>query len=104
MCTGRARRHCVGHPITERDPHGQPMTTRLVTLAHAAEALDVHPRAVRRDIAAGRLTGYRVGPHLTGSTSPRWSITSTPPHRCGDAGHVVGDVGRRGQRHARPPA
>jgi excisionase family DNA binding protein len=37
---------------------------QLVSLAAAADATDVHPRTVRRWIAAGRLTGYRVGPRL----------------------------------------
>lgn len=37
---------------------------QLVSLAAAAGAVDVHPRTVRRWIAAGALTGYRVGPRM----------------------------------------
>lgn len=36
----------------------------LESLAEAAERLHVHPRTVRRLIAAGTLTGYRLGPRL----------------------------------------
>ena len=38
--------------------------TRMLTIAEAAEHLHVHPRTVRRRIADGTLTGYRVGSHL----------------------------------------
>jgi excisionase family DNA binding protein len=37
---------------------------RLVTIAVAAEYVDVHPRTLRRWIAAGRLPAYRLGPRL----------------------------------------
>lgn len=37
---------------------------RLVSIAVAAEQADVHPRTIRRWIAAGRLPAFRVGPHL----------------------------------------
>jgi excisionase family DNA binding protein len=37
---------------------------RHVALTEAAEYLGVNPRTIRRYIAAGRLTGYRVGPRL----------------------------------------
>ncbi len=38
---------------------------RLGSLATAAElAGGVHPRTIRRWIAAGRITGYRAGPKL----------------------------------------
>ena len=37
---------------------------RLVSLAVAAAYADVSTRTLRRYIAAGRLTGYRVGPRL----------------------------------------
>ena len=37
---------------------------RLATIGLAAEYVDVHPRTVRRWIAAGRLPAYRVGPRL----------------------------------------
>jgi excisionase family DNA binding protein len=36
----------------------------LISLAEAADHLDVSTRTLRRYIAAGRLTGYRVGPRL----------------------------------------
>lgn len=41
-----------------------PARRRLVPLATAAEHIDCSPKTVRRFIAAGRLTGYRVGPRL----------------------------------------
>lgn len=37
---------------------------RLVSLAAGAEYADVSVRTLRRYIAQGRLTGYRVGPRL----------------------------------------
>ena len=42
------------------------MSARLsyLTIQEAAEMLGVHKRTVRRRIADGTLTGYRVGPHL----------------------------------------
>ncbi|MBE5461729.1 helix-turn-helix domain-containing protein [Mycobacteroides abscessus] len=42
----------------------QPAQRRLISLADAAERLDVCPRTLRRYIAAGRLTAYRIGPRL----------------------------------------
>lgn len=38
--------------------------TRRLGLNEAAEHLGVNPRTIRRYIASGRLTGYRVGPRL----------------------------------------
>lgn len=40
------------------------MSKRLESLSAAAEYADVHPRTIRRYIAAGRLRAYRVGPRL----------------------------------------
>lgn len=40
------------------------LARHLVGLASAAEYAEVHPRTLRRYIASGRLTGYRVGPRL----------------------------------------
>ena len=37
---------------------------RVIGVAEAAEAADVSPRTIRRYIASGRLTAYRVGPRL----------------------------------------
>ncbi|WP_072751694.1 helix-turn-helix domain-containing protein [Rhodococcus maanshanensis] len=37
---------------------------RLSTIAEAAETLSVSTRTIRRYIAAGRFTAYRVGPRL----------------------------------------
>ncbi|SKR54866.1 Gene 36 protein (Gp36), probable excisionase [Mycobacteroides abscessus subsp. massiliense] len=37
---------------------------RLISIAEAAERLDVCPRTIRRYIAAGRFTAYRIGPRL----------------------------------------
>lgn len=39
-------------------------TARLLSLSDAAEILGCSPKTVRRYIAAGRLTGYKVGPRL----------------------------------------
>lgn len=40
------------------------MDRRLVSISEAAEFLGVHPKTVRRRIAAGDLTGYRVSSRL----------------------------------------
>ncbi len=40
------------------------LSRHLVDLASAGKYADVHPRTLRRYIASGRLTGYRVGPRL----------------------------------------
>jgi excisionase family DNA binding protein len=45
-------------------------TRRLVSHEHAAEYLDVHTKTIRRWIAQGRLTGYRVG-----TKTPRVDLT-----------------------------
>lgn len=37
---------------------------RLVSIAVAAEEYDVCTRTIRRWLADGRITGYRVGPRL----------------------------------------
>jgi excisionase family DNA binding protein len=37
---------------------------RLESIHHAAEYVGVNPRTIRRRIAAGELTGYRMGPRL----------------------------------------
>jgi excisionase family DNA binding protein len=37
---------------------------QLITIAEAAERLRVNPRTVRRRVADGHLTAYRVGPSL----------------------------------------
>lgn len=41
-----------------------PTVRRLASISTAAEHLDVTPRTVRRYLAAGLLTGFRVGPRL----------------------------------------
>ena len=38
------------------------MSSTFLTIEAAADALDVHPRTIRRRIAEGRLKAYRVGP------------------------------------------
>lgn len=35
-----------------------------ITIAEAAEQRDCHPRTIRRRIADGTLTAYRMGPRL----------------------------------------
>jgi excisionase family DNA binding protein len=37
---------------------------RLANIAEAADYIGANPRTIRRYIASGRLTGYRVGPRL----------------------------------------
>lgn len=37
---------------------------KLVSLSVAAEHADVSPRTIRRYLATGSLSGYRVGPRL----------------------------------------
>lgn len=45
--------------------HNTPSRTRtFIPLGEAAEILGVNPRTLRRWIAEGRLTGYRVGPTM----------------------------------------
>jgi excisionase family DNA binding protein len=39
-------------------------TRRLASLAAAADYVGVHPRTIRRRIAAGDLTAYHFGPRL----------------------------------------
>ncbi|MGV0778908.1 excisionase family DNA-binding protein [Mycolicibacterium elephantis] len=36
----------------------------LISIASAAKYANVHARTIRRWLAAGHLTGYRVGPRL----------------------------------------
>jgi excisionase family DNA binding protein len=38
-------------------------TRQLLTIVGAADYIGVCPRTVRNYIAAGRLVGYRLGPH-----------------------------------------
>lgn len=38
--------------------------TTLLSIRDAAVALDVHPRTIRRAIAAGRIEAVRLGPRL----------------------------------------
>ena len=48
-------------------PESQPYAAQrppLITIADAAARWQVHPRTIRRRIAEGSLTAYRVGPHL----------------------------------------
>lgn len=50
--------------MTQETPT-QPLEPRqLASLVHAAEAYGVHPHTLRRRIADGSLTGYRLGPRL----------------------------------------
>ena len=41
-----------------------PARRRLASVAEAATYADVSTRTIRRYIAEGRLTGYRIGPRL----------------------------------------
>ena len=42
----------------------QPAGRRRASIGQAAEYAGVNPRTIRRYIAAGRITAYRVGPKL----------------------------------------
>lgn len=41
-----------------------PTHRRLESITSAAEYVGTSPRTIRRYVAAGRLTGYRLGPRL----------------------------------------
>ena len=49
---------------TVRDNQAAPVRKRLITVDAAAEYLGIGPRTVRRYIAIGRLTAYRIGDKL----------------------------------------
>lgn len=49
--------------VVEDDPTGS-KPSRLKSLTYAAERFDCSERTVRRMIAAGELTGYRVGKRM----------------------------------------
>ena len=49
--------------MSESQPHSA-QRPPLITIADAAARWQVHPRTIRRRIAEGSLTAYRVGPHL----------------------------------------
>jgi excisionase family DNA binding protein len=56
-------------PPQPADPPANRVTRRLaahksITIDEAARRLDVCSRTVRRYVADGRLTGYRLGPYL----------------------------------------
>lgn len=42
----------------------QPSTRRLISLETAAETTSCSPKTIRRMVARGQLTGYRVGQRL----------------------------------------
>lgn len=46
---------------TPRAGHGAAADHQLVTLAFAADHFSVHPRTLRRRIADGTITAYRIG-------------------------------------------
>lgn len=45
-------------------PTAAPARRRLLSLSEAADYAGVTPRTIRRRIADGTLTGYRLGPRL----------------------------------------
>lgn len=53
-----------GRSAAHQSRSAPPTTTRFVSVADAAAYADVSTRTIRRYIATGRLTGYRVGPRL----------------------------------------
>ncbi|NNM45132.1 excisionase family DNA-binding protein [Knoellia koreensis] len=50
----------MSRPKSPNAPAGR----RLVAIADAARYAGVHPRTIRRRIADGSLTGFRMGPRL----------------------------------------
>jgi excisionase family DNA binding protein len=50
--------------VTRTRPTPQHLKRHLAPIAEAADYIGANPRTIRRYIAAGRLTGYRVGPRL----------------------------------------
>jgi len=63
---------------------------QLITIAEAAEMVRVHPRTIRRRIAEGSLTAYRVGPHLIRLDVDELDAMLRPiPTAGAGAGHVA---------------
>lgn len=60
-------------------------TRTLLTLTDAAEMLGVCTRTIRRYIADGRLTGYRVGPTLLRVDRAEVDALATPIPTTGGA-------------------
>jgi excisionase family DNA binding protein len=57
----------------------------LASIAKGAERADVSPRTVRRWIAQGLLTGYRVGPRLVKVDLDEVDAIARPIPTAGDA-------------------
>lgn len=54
---------CAANPNRKSAPQ-RTQSKRLATLAEAAEYLQISPRTIRRRIADGSLTGYRLGSRI----------------------------------------
>jgi excisionase family DNA binding protein len=51
-------------PTNQRTPRGRSAVTTFASVTDAATYANVSTKTIRRYIADGRLTGYRVGPRL----------------------------------------
>lgn len=51
-------------PVSNTTRKPAPTPRRLESIATSAEYVGCNPRTIRRYIAAGKLTGYRMGPRL----------------------------------------
>jgi len=59
------------HPSSPATGAASPSPGQLGTLAKAAKRYDTSTRTIRRYIASGDLTGYKVGPRLVRATARR---------------------------------
>ncbi|MDV8000764.1 helix-turn-helix domain-containing protein [Rhodococcus sp. IEGM 1408] len=66
-----------------------PSPRRLVSIASAAEVLDVHPKTVRRYISAGRLTAYRLGTRTLRVDAAEVEAFARPIATAADSGNPV---------------
>ncbi len=51
-------------PVSNATRKPAPTPRRLQSITASAEYVGCNPRTIRRYIAAGRITGYRMGPRL----------------------------------------
>lgn len=61
MATHRSARESSTGPAPQAPRQAGPSATRLVSLRDAAEVFGVSVKTIRRRIADGTVTGYRIG-------------------------------------------